>query len=53
MSEAKRRAARLASAAQDAQNDVREYILGTRAGVSGAAPIVPALTDYLRQFGEN
>lgn len=51
--EAKRRVARLATAAQDAQSDVREYILGTRAGVSGAGPLVPALGDYLRQFGES
>jgi signal transduction histidine kinase len=50
--EAKHRVARLAAAAQDAQSDVREYILGTRAGVSAAAPLVPALDDYLRQFGE-
>ncbi len=51
--EAKRRVARLAVAAQDAQSDVREYILGTRAVVSGVAPLVPALRDHLRQFGEN
>ena len=50
--EAKHRVARLAAAAQDAQNDVREYILGTRAGVSDAAPLVPALGVYLRRFGE-
>jgi signal transduction histidine kinase len=51
--EAKRRVARLAVAAQDAQSDVREYILGTRAALSGAAPLVPALRDYLRKFNEN
>lgn len=51
--EAKRRVSRLAAAAQDAQNDVREYILGSRAGVSTAGPLVPALGDYLREFGEN
>ena len=51
--EAKRRVARLGAAAQDAQIDVREYILGTRAGLSGTAPLVPALRDYLRQFSEN
>ncbi len=53
LSEAKTRVARLAAAAQDAQCDVREYILGTRAGGSGAVPLVPALSDYLRQFGQN
>ncbi len=51
--EAKRRVAHMAAAAQDAQSDVREYILGAQTGVSGAAPLVPALRDYLRQFGEN
>jgi signal transduction histidine kinase len=51
--EAKRRVVRLAAAAQDAQSDVREYILGTRAGLSGTAPVLPALSNYLRQFGEN
>lgn len=51
--EAQRRVARLAAAAQDAQKDVREYILGSRSGVSSADPLIPALGDYLRQFGEN
>jgi signal transduction histidine kinase len=51
--EAKRRVARLATAAQDAQSDVREYILGTRTVASGASPLVPTLSDYLRQFSEN
>ena len=51
--EAKRRVERMAAAAQDAQSDVREYILGTRAVASGPAPLVPLLRDYLRQFGEN
>ncbi len=51
--EAKRRVSHIAAAAQDAQGDVREYILGAQTGVSGAAPLVPALRDYLRQFGEN
>jgi signal transduction histidine kinase len=51
--EAKRRVERMAAAAQDAQCDVREYILGTQAGVAGSTPLVHALKDYLRQFGEN
>jgi signal transduction histidine kinase len=51
--EAKRRVARLAAAAQDAQSEVREYILATRTGVPGGAPLVLALGDYLRQFAEN
>jgi signal transduction histidine kinase len=51
--EAKCRLVRLTAAARDAQADVREYILGTRAGVSSEVPLVPALQDYLRQFGEN
>lgn len=51
--EAMRRLARMAAAAQEAQCDVREYILGTQAGVNGATPLVHALRDYLRQFGEN
>ena len=51
--EAKRRVARLEAAAQGAQSDVREYILGTRTEVSGAAPLAPALGDYLRRFSAN
>jgi signal transduction histidine kinase len=51
--EAKHRMARLEAAAQDAQSDVREYILGTRTGGTGAAPLGPALGDYLRRFSEN
>ena len=51
--EAKRRVERMAAAAQDAQCDVREYILGTQAGVTGPTPLVHALKDYLRQFAEN
>lgn len=51
--EAKRRMARLEAAAQDAQSDIREYILGTRTGVSSSTPLAPALSDYLRRFSEN
>jgi signal transduction histidine kinase len=51
--EAKLRMARLATTAEEAQNDVREYILGARTGVPGEVPFVPALRDCLRQFGEN
>jgi signal transduction histidine kinase len=51
--EAKRRVARLSAAAQDAQSDVREYILGTRTRVPADSPLAPALSDYLRRFSEN
>jgi len=51
--EAKRRVVRLAAAAQDAQSDVREYILGARTEISGSAPLAPTLAGYLRSFSEN
>jgi PAS domain S-box-containing protein len=43
----------LAAVAQDAHGDVREYILGARAGMSAAGGFVSALEDYLRRLGEN
>ena len=51
--EAKRRMARLEAAAQDAQGDVREYILGTQTGSLGATPLTSELGEYLRRFSEN
>jgi signal transduction histidine kinase len=45
--------ARLAAVAQDAHADVREYILGARAGMSAGGGFLPALEDYLRRFREN
>jgi signal transduction histidine kinase len=44
---------KLATVAQDAHGDVREYILGARAGMSTSSGFFPALGDYLRRLGEN
>jgi signal transduction histidine kinase len=48
--EADEHLAHLAAAAQDAHADVREYILGARAGGSAEAAFLPALEDYVRRF---
>ncbi len=53
VSEADACLARLAAVAQDAHADVREYILGARAGMSAGGGFLPALEDYLRRFREN
>jgi PAS domain S-box-containing protein len=45
--------AQLVAVAQDAHADVREYILGAPTGLSAEAGFLPALTQYLRRFGEN
>jgi signal transduction histidine kinase len=42
--------AQLAAVAQDAHADVREYILGARAGGSAETAFLPALEEYLRRF---
>ncbi len=42
--------AQLISATQDAHDDVREYILGTKAGAGGQLGFLPALQAYLQQF---
>jgi len=44
--------AQLATVAQDAHADVREYILGARAG-SAPAEFLPSLEEYLRRFRAN
>ncbi len=51
-SEAKRRLARLAAAAQGAQTDVREYILAARTGVSAGANFLRTLQTYVQRFSE-
>lgn len=43
----------LAAVAQDAHGDVREYILGARAGMSTSSGFFPALEDYLQRLREN
>jgi signal transduction histidine kinase len=48
--EADEHLAQLAAVAQDAHADVREYILGARAGASAETAFLPALEDYLRRF---
>ena len=45
--------AQLVAVAQDAHADVREYILGARAGGSAGAEFLPSLEDYLRRFRAN
>lgn len=45
--------AQLAAVAQDAHADVREYILGARAGGAAEADFLPVLEDYLRRFRAN
>jgi PAS domain S-box-containing protein len=42
--------AQLAAVAQDSHADVREYILGARAGAAGETAFLPSLEDYLRRF---
>jgi signal transduction histidine kinase len=49
-SEAKRRMARLAAAAQDAQGDVREYILAARTGIAANDNFLVTLEKYLQCF---
>lgn len=44
--------ARLIAVAQEAHADVREFILGTRSGMSAGRPFVPSLDAYLMRFGE-
>jgi PAS domain S-box-containing protein len=51
--EADEHLARLVAVAQDAHADVREYILGARAGGSEEAEFLPSLEGYLRRFGAN
>ena len=51
-SEAKRRLARLAAAAQGGQTDVREYILAARTGISADANFLRTLQTYVQRFGE-
>lgn len=43
----------LASVAQDAHTDVREYILAARTGVRPDCEFLPALENYLQQLREN
>ncbi len=43
----------LAEVAQDAHADVREYILGARAGLGSGADFLSALEGYLRRLREN
>jgi signal transduction histidine kinase len=43
----------LVSVAQDAHADVREYILGARAGSFPGSAFLPSLEDYLRRFRAN
>lgn len=45
--------ARLVAVAQDAHSDVREYIIGARAGTSSNGGFLTALEDYLRRFRES
>lgn len=45
--------AQLVAVAQDAHADVREYILGARAGGTADADFLPSLEDYLRRFRAN
>ena len=45
--------AQLAAVAQDAHADVREYILGARAGGAPGAEFLSSLEDYLRRFRAN
>jgi len=42
--------AQLVAVAQDAHADVREYILGARAGGAAETEFLPSLEDYLRRF---
>jgi PAS domain S-box-containing protein len=42
--------AQLISVAQDAHDDVRDYILGAKAGAGGQLGFLPALEAYLQQF---
>ena len=51
-SEAKRRLARLAAAAQGAQIDVREYILAARTGITAGANFLRTLQTYLQRFSD-
>ena len=44
---------KLAAVAQDAHADVRDYIVGARAGVSPGAGLVSSLETYVRSFNEN
>ncbi|MDL1948536.1 PAS domain-containing protein [Acidobacteria bacterium ACD] len=43
--------ARLEAVAQDAHADVREFLLGARAGGAPSTGFLPALEDYLRRYG--
>jgi len=45
--------ARLADIAQDAQADVREYILSVKAAIAPEQGLIPTLKQYLGRFGEN
>jgi signal transduction histidine kinase len=42
--------AQLVAVAQDAHADVREYILGSRAGDAAELELLPSLEEYLRRF---
>jgi signal transduction histidine kinase len=45
--------AQLAAVAQDAHGDVREYIVGARAGMDAGAGLAAALETYVRRFNDS